>query len=578
MQTTSTDPRDRGEGSDDDDDHAAASSHRVAAETEANIRKKILQEQEAERQRLAAENLAKEEAQLDEEIQEELRIMSPAEAQVIFGTTDFTDFVEQSSKIVERALTDVYDYTKDYTVVDGGEADGSELRSVKQTRAFYDDQLCKGRSITGLDWSLKHPELVVASYSRPDGSANVAGASGEAPPDGLVLVWNLHLIDRPEFVFHAQTDVLSVAFSPFHPNLVIGGTYSGQILIWDTRAKQLPVLKTPLSASGHTHPVYNLQVVGTQNANHLITASTDGVVCSWMLDMLAQPQDSLELLNTSHPKTDEVAVTCMSFPSQETTQFWVGTEEGNIYLGSRFDRAGSKAGLQLGEVYRGHSAPVTGLDFHKAATGGASGATATANGVATSSGIVDFSDLFLSASMDWTAKLWRIKGGGGGAGSGNAAATNTATGPLTPGLTSSSSSNAISASASASASLSTLTPLLSFEETSDYVMDVKWHPVNPSIFALVDAGGYVHLHNLLYDLERPVVTTRASAQGGGLNKVSFDRSKEGKNLAVGGADGRVYVLDVGNVVRLNPDEEQGVELQRLLRGLGSAGGTNRTVV
>jgi WD40 repeat protein len=87
-----------------------------------------------------------------------------------------------------------------------------------------------------------------------------------------------------------QSDVLSVTFSPFHSNLIFGGTYSGQILLWDTRAKHLPVLKTPLSAAGHTHPVYSMQMVGTQNAHNLITSSTDGTVCSWLVDMLAQPQ------------------------------------------------------------------------------------------------------------------------------------------------------------------------------------------------------------------------------------------------------------------------------------------------
>jgi transcription-repair coupling factor (superfamily II helicase) len=50
------------------------------------------------------------------------------------------------------------------------------------------------------------------------------------------------------------------------------------------------VLKTPLSAAGHTHPVYAMQMVGTQNAHNLITSSTDGMVCSWLVDMLAQPQ------------------------------------------------------------------------------------------------------------------------------------------------------------------------------------------------------------------------------------------------------------------------------------------------
>ena len=89
-----------------------------------------------------------------------------------------------------------------------------------------------------------------------------------------------------------QSDVLSVTFSPFHSNLIFGGTYSGQILLWDTRSKHLPVLKTPLSAAGHTHPVYAMQMVGTQNAHNLITSSTDGTVCSWLVDMLAQPQVS----------------------------------------------------------------------------------------------------------------------------------------------------------------------------------------------------------------------------------------------------------------------------------------------
>jgi WD40 repeat protein len=114
------------------------------------------------------------------------------------------------------------------------------------------------------------------------------------------------MLERPEFVLHSQvtcfensfaplltvpqSDVLSVTFSPFHSNLVFGGTYSGQILLWDMRSKHLPVLKTPLSAAGHTHPVYAMQMVGTQNAHNLITSSTDGLVCSWLVDMLAQPQ------------------------------------------------------------------------------------------------------------------------------------------------------------------------------------------------------------------------------------------------------------------------------------------------
>jgi dynein intermediate chain len=37
-------------------------------------------------------------------------------------------------------------------------------------------------------------------------------------------------------------------------------------------------------------------MVGTQNANNLITGSTDGLVCSWLSDVLAQPQVCLDFV------------------------------------------------------------------------------------------------------------------------------------------------------------------------------------------------------------------------------------------------------------------------------------------
>ncbi len=38
------------------------------------------------------------------------------------------------------------------------------------------------------------------------------------------------------------------------------------------------------------HPVYCVNVLGTQNAHNLISISTDGKMCSWSLDMLSTPQ------------------------------------------------------------------------------------------------------------------------------------------------------------------------------------------------------------------------------------------------------------------------------------------------
>ncbi|KAG5460604.1 MAG: hypothetical protein BJ554DRAFT_7325, partial [Olpidium bornovanus] len=202
---------------------------------------------------------------------------------------------------------------KDYTAGLGTEMEAQT--GVKLQCSFFDERWSKGRDVTDVGWSSKHAELLVSSYSRNPNAIN--------EPDGIVCVWNLHLLGRPEFVFHSTTDVLCTMFAPFHPNLVVGGTYSGQIVLWDTRSRHLPVLKTALSAAGHTHPVYSLKIVGSHNAHNLVTASTDGLVCSWQLDMLAQPQEMIELVNPANSRTDEVAPTVISFPDNETGSFWV---------------------------------------------------------------------------------------------------------------------------------------------------------------------------------------------------------------------------------------------------------------
>ena len=85
-------------------------------------------------------------------------------------------------------------------------------------------------------------------------------------------------------------------------------------------------------------------------------------------------------------------------------------------------------------------------------------------------GPVDFSDLFLTASVDWTVKLWRAR-----------------------------------SIAKPSAQPHTLGPLYSFDEADDYVYDVKWHPQHPALFGAVDGSGRFDLWNLNVDTEvRPL--------------------------------------------------------------------------
>ncbi|WWC91878.1 uncharacterized protein L201_006827 [Kwoniella dendrophila CBS 6074] len=495
-------------------------------ETEEEMRKRILEELEEERKALEKE--LKELKEKGEEMK--VNALSDEQRQAIFAAPDFSAFIEESSKIVQRALSDGYDYIRDYTIGIDGAFDESEGQKVKLFCAFSDERWTTGRSVTDLDWSPKFPELVAASYNKNPSAVN--------DPDGIVAVWNLHLLERPEFVFHSPSDVLSVTFSPYHPTLIFGGSYSGQVLLWDTRAKHLPVLKTPLSSNGHTYPIYGMKMVGTQNANNLISTSTDGLVCSWLSDMLAQPQETLPLTVPSHNKTDEVSITCLDFPDNETSTFWVGTEEGSIYQANRYDRPSSKAGLNNEDIYRGHSAPITGIDFHP------------------SSGSIDFSDLFLSSSVDWTVKLWRTK-----ASSSTSSSSTNNPSTTTRNKSSTSKTNDIS-------NHDGIGSLHSFEEADDYVFDVKWHPNHPAVFGTVDGNGKFDLWNLNQDFEVPIVSTKVSNEA--INKLSFDKPSTtnglSKKVGLGSSNGKLYIYDLSEKL-IQPRENEWIELQKNIQSL-----------
>lgn len=93
--------------------------------------------------------------------------------------------------------------------------DDSEGKRVKRVCEFWDERYGKNRSITDIDWSPKvcglgqcpvyalideqYPELSVASYNKNPAALN--------EPDGIVAVWNLHLLERPEFIFHSQVSL-----------------------------------------------------------------------------------------------------------------------------------------------------------------------------------------------------------------------------------------------------------------------------------------------------------------------------------------------------------------------------------
>ncbi|XP_041460776.1 cytoplasmic dynein 1 intermediate chain 2-like isoform X1 [Lytechinus variegatus] len=419
----------------------------------------------------------KPEEKVEEEKPEVPKEYTEEEKAQLESTEAYQVFVEHSVRLMERALSENVDIFIDYEGKGDGDGEGDKDAGAKLSlnRSFSDERWSRHRVVTCLDWSNQYPELLVASYNNNEESPH--------EPDGVALIWNMkYKKQTPEYIFHCQSAVMSAGFANFHPNMVIGGTYSGQIVLWDNRSsKRTPVQRTPLSAAAHTHPVYCVNVVGTQNAHNLISISTDGKMCSWSLDMLSQPQDSMEL---KHKQSKPVAVMSMTFPSNDVNNFVVGSEDGSVYTASRH---GSKAGIN--EAFEAHQGPVTGIDCHHVP------------------GQLDFSHLFLSSSFDWTIKLWSLKKS---------------------------------------------SPVYSFEDNSDYVYDVEWSPSHPALFAAVDGMGRVDLWNLNNDTEVPTASVTLDGQPAA-NRVKWGH--QGNQIAVGDAEGKIWIYDVGESLAMPRNDE-----------------------
>lgn len=360
-----------------------------------------------------------------------------------------------------------------------------------------------GRAITSIDWSFKYSEIVAVSYTENNENAMA--------PKGLVLVWNLRSPQKPQFILTAPSDILSVRFSSFNAKIVFGGGYNGQIFAWNLRSGSKPSLTSPLTGAAHNQPVYSLEISGTRNANTLFSASTDGSLCTWSPDLLANPLEKLTLMSSP---TTEIAPTTLAVSPRDPTIFIVGAEEGIIYQGNRFNNAGRKAGLDPRGYYQGHSAPVTKIDIHPA------------------KGSVNFSDYMLSSGFDWTIHLWKIR-------------------QFTELHTSSSAS---------ATSKEIVEPLISFHK-DDVVYDVSWNPNFSGIFGSVDGTGHLEIYDINVDLDTPVARIKPSSGSDNvlptltstaslnylnrpLNKLCWDRTAGSRRVAVGGLDGVLTVFEI----------------------------------
>lgn len=436
--------------------------------------------------------------------------LTEEDKKTLLASDSFESFLRRASTLVERAMfeTSTFDILSDYG---GGSATVERKDSsgkLAHTLCFVDDARCAGRAVSDVHWSQHFPELLLAAYS-----AHSKGSEANGGDDGLVLVWSLALPSRPEFVLWAQSPVLCARFHDFDTRFVVGGTYTGQVVLWDLGAKSQPVQRTALSAAGHTHPVYSVAMEGNLSAHSLVTASTDGKILWWNRGQLSQPTEVLNLTRKAEGPASiaaaewgardvAVPVTCLSISNTEEQQFVLGTESGSIYMVDRRVRSNSTSVL---EEYAGHCGMVTSIDLNPGTSKALKG-------------------LLLSSSVDWTSKLWNLG--------------------------------------------HSRQALLTFSHgTFDYVCDARWSPKRPAVFVTANVAGEIALWDLLHSTEEPLIPptkvppakSSPASDRCALTKLAW--SSDGRRIAVGDASGAVHLYSLTeDLASPRSDEELRLEV------------------
>lgn len=465
-------------------------------------------EPEPEQDDTADAEEAEEQAEAEPEI---MPVMTDDDFHDLSTKPDFDSFFKSTSKLMEKAISQANNFNIFASATDEVEETTQE-QGVSVYKQFFDPDYCQERTVTDLQWSPRLNEpLLLATYSdRRDATV------GSQDADGLALVWSFMLDGRPEHVFECQSPVMTGIFDEFTPHLVIGGTVTGQIVVWDMRVgetNRYPVIKTPLNAQTHTDPVYAIMQQGSKNkAQFLVSASTDGRICHWDLANMRAPTSYYKLqqepvarsapdkARTGKDKREEppqdVSVMGIGAPRYAANSFIAASDDTKLYSFSYGERDISVikkesrgAPKDVEEVpdytckpqttYGGHAGPVTGLAVHPGVHDG------TEDDDNWKPIAERYGDLVLSSSTDWTVRLWNHHKKGDAA---------------------------------------SRLGLKCFEDPKDYVYDVAWSTENPALFAAVDGEGYLSLYDLTSsDLDLPVQKYQVPSDKGrsALNRVRW---------------------------------------------------------
>lgn len=355
----------------------------------------------------------------------------------------------------------------------------------------------KRKQVTSICWNPLYLDMFAVGY----GSFEFLKQSS-----GLICIFSLKNPSHPEFTFHTESGVMSVHFHPEFANLLAVGCYDGSVMVFDVRKPSPePIYSANVRTGKHNDPVWQVfwQVDELQKALQIVSISSDGRVLLWTLNKSELTHEVIMKLKldkstepgaaTANADADEdthVAGTaggcCMDFSKGQDHIYLVGTEEGSLH---KCSKAYSSEYLSN---YPGHYLAVYAVKWNYL-----------------------HHRMFLSASADWTVKLWD--------------------------------------------SSQPDKPIISFD-LNNAVGDVAWSPYSATVFAAVTDDGRVHVFDLYENKLLPLCAQKIVKKAK-LTKLVFNPVHP--IVLVGDDKGCVTSLKLSPNLRKSSKPEKGQKLEDL---------------
>eukprot|EP00921_Rhytidocystis_pertsovi_P001540 GHVQ01002626.1.p1 GENE.GHVQ01002626.1~~GHVQ01002626.1.p1 ORF type:complete len:681 (-),score=60.07 GHVQ01002626.1:2414-4456(-) len=282
------------------------------------------------------------------------------------------------------------------------------------------------KQVTALKWNPKYKDMFAVAFGCYEFLKQGTG---------VICCYSLKNTRHPEHTFNTDSGVCSLDWHPSYPALLAVGMYDGTVQVFDVRSKnKKPTYSSTVKCNKHADPVWEVRWNADLCTSTLgfYSISCDGRVTCWsLMKNKLEPEEVMELkLTNNRSVLDEkdgttltglAGGTCFDFSKFQEHLFLVGTEEGKIHKCSK-----AYSGQYL-DTYEGHSMAVYTVRWNPY-----------------------HPRVFISASADWTVRIWdhTIK-----------------------------------------------TAVMTFD-LAQAVGDVAWAPYSSTVFTAITSDGIVHVYDL----------------------------------------------------------------------------------